>query len=250
MHGARFGPIASSLLPKGCGDADADAAVAPKGGDADAAVAPKVDTWFHWDVLHENSKRDVNDACSFVSSTTHDASFFGFTGILPPRGIYYVVVDAHCESFKVDGDRFGRPCCVSIGVVDAALASLPNGHIGGGQSVGDTWMMSLMAVGLGPQRYRESSTRGAEPMRVGMMINCDTHELTVVNHDNPLVGGVRFVGLPSRVRVAIQGPKHITQVKLLPNLTMPPRLFAFKTPVVGASDGGATKPKKQKWYMQ
>ena len=188
------------------------------------------ENWARWARLHENAKLVEGNSCTFTTVEMCNP-FYALSAPLPSQGQYYAVIDAEKHG-KEEGS--GRPCCVTVGVVNANLVSLPGSHIGGGQIVGDEFLMRLIAVGLGPKHYLSSSTTGGTPMRVGILINMDAHEMTIVNHDDPKNGAVRFTNLPNCVCVALQGPKHGIKAKIT-QYAIPVELLKYQAPVAGES---------------
>jgi len=77
-------------------------------------------------------------------------------------------------------------------------------------------------------------------------IDASAHELTIVNHDHPRAGAVRFAGLPTRVCLAVQSPKHSMRATITMMRSIPSTLKGYKAPLVVRKDGGEKESKLSK----
>lgn len=181
-------------------------------------------SWQYWAAIG-GAATYCADQQVFTAPRHGTKSYWGLTGPLPTSGKHYIVLTA-----LEDGRR---PCCVSIGAVSASRVSLNDTHHG----VDHPFSMKLVEVGRGPASAPDDRTSDVDGMRVGLLFDADARELTVVNHDLPRVGAVRFTGVPSPCRLFLSGPKHGLEAALR-RASPPAELAAWKAPLAVGRYGG------------
>jgi hypothetical protein len=167
--------------------------------------------WRTWASSHGGS---VTEEGLMYENTDGPKGFWALTHAVPARGRHYVTVDVLSTSMANSEDAEGtRVCCVTIGLVPAAVVSMPSEHIHHDEAW--PYMVPVGGIGLGPAGVMSPPSRTEPAMTIGVFIDMEKRRAVLVNHARPQDGAVRFDGLPAGgVKVAVQGPKHRITARL------------------------------------
>lgn len=88
-----------------------------------------------------------------------------------------------------------------VGVVPASYVSADTLH-------DFPFVVSTMGVGGGAAKAMFNASVGAPAMTIGILIDADTRQVIIIDHNAPSVGAIRIDGLPGPVKVAMQYNKH------------------------------------------
>jgi len=173
-------------------------------GAAAAAPAPAAASPLRF-ALHTAGTTLGEGGATFATSADGTRPWWALTDALPAAGKHYFTLRVK------DRDSARRPCCASVGFVDASIAALPASVARGAAGEGE-WLVSLQGVGLGDREA--SSTMGGTDELLGVAYDADARTALLTLHGCPTKGPLALVGLPARPRFAVHGRKHCADVEL------------------------------------